>query len=526
MRLKFKSTQPFLPDFRRRRVEPQCPALAVASEIGLIADQHHSDASPFDGHTACRQQAHQMAMGPLEAFARRFKHQSSSSSKEKSEERDGLSDALAQTSLNPSPTKPLPNLPPARTPSQFNHQRSNQLPHSISFQPYTYNNAVVSQQQYRPMPISNPYHPSSISIDHLKQPRLLNPWELTAPVPASSLPPSLLTPIRPPRPVSVPALPTVKKPTRRGKDIVTDPFSPPGQHQCWGIKRDGSRCTRRVGPNSPAKARTRTPSKSPSPSKGRTYGEGINTGCRRDNAIVLDESESDIDDDFSEDDERREYCHQHSKEINKTNGFILPGPRKAVSSTGRGGGMMGDGTYVDFERYLSDVVGQAGSGQDNCKARLRTSMCQPPSDIDWIERGYIYIYELRDRSTSTHIALKVGRAVNVFKRIEQWRSQCQSKSPLLRAFFPRPQGVPQDVLPGAASVFEKGVLLSHKWERLCHIELSFLGKRLNEKCKDCGSRHREIFHLPREVGFDGARRVTEKWLSFVRLVASDGLGGR
>lgn len=112
----------------------------------------------------------------------------------------------------------------------------------------------------------------------------------------------------------------------------------------------------------------------------------------------------------------------------------------------------------------------------------------------------------------------------MYKRFEQWRSQCQSKSPLLRAFFPRPPGVAQDVLPGAASAVEKGVLLSHKWERLCHIELSHMGRRLDDRCNDCGSRHREIFLLPRQVGYEGVRRAVERWLAFVRLVAKDGLG--
>lgn len=79
-------------------------------------------------------------------------------------------------------------------------------------------------------------------------------------------------------------------------------------------------------------------------------------------------------------------------------------------------------------------------------------------------------------------------------------------------------------MPGAASAVERGALLSHKWERLCHIELSYLGKRLDDKCSDCGSRHREIFLLHRDIGYEGVRKVVEKWLSFVRVVAVDGLG--
>lgn len=72
-------------------------------------------------------------------------------------------------------------------------------------------------------------------------------------------------------------------------------------------------------------------------------------------------------------------------------------------------------------------------------------------------------------------------------------------------------------------MMEKGVLLSHKWEKLCHIELTYLGKRLDDKCNDCGSHHREIFLLPRDIGYDGVRRLVERWLSFIKIVAKDGL---
>jgi hypothetical protein len=81
------------------------------------------------------------------------------------------------------------------------------------------------------------------------------------------------------------------------------------------------------------------------------------------------------------------------------------------------------------------------------------------------------------------------------------------------------------VLPGAARAEEEGVLLSHKWERLIHIELSYLGKRLEDKCGDCGTRHREIFMIPREIGYEGVERAVQRWLAFVKVMARDGMGG-
>lgn len=63
-----------------------------------------------------------------------------------------------------------------------------------------------------------------------------------------------------------------------------------------------------------------------------------------------------------------------------------------------------------------------------------------------------------------------------------------------------------------------------QWERLCHIELCTVGKRLDDKCADCGSRHREIFLIPRgsKAGYESVRAIVEKWLDFVRLLARDG----
>lgn len=56
------------------------------------------------------------------------------------------------------------------------------------------------------------------------------------------------------------------------------------------------------------------------------------------------------------------------------------------------------------------------------------------SDVD----GYIYCYELRDRVNKDVVHLKVGRAVNLVKRIDEWTKTCESKEPILRGWFPGP----------------------------------------------------------------------------------------
>lgn len=77
--------------------------------------------------------------------------------------------------------------------------------------------------------------------------------------------------------------------------------------------------------------------------------------------------------------------------------------------------------------------------------------------------------------------LKVGRAVNLIKRIDQWAKQCGSKEPVLRGWWPGTvddAGVVADskdisLMRGRVSPGEKGPFC-HRLERLIHIELADL----------------------------------------------------
>lgn len=548
-------------------------------------------------------------MGPLERFARGFLLPRRKASKDEAEE---LSNAFSATSLvSPSSSRQQQQRHRSNNPqassshARHHHQQavssasahaSRPLPRPPLLLSYERNGGQDSARPTSerlmpmPMPMPIPQHdwtppptkqahglPSSIPFHH--EGRYPNPWELPLRQGASISP----------SPTSIPAeaaasTPRTPKPrakakssgqtlssgkrkeaasegrdkarsTKPSKDIVTDPNIAPGLGQCWGIKKDGTRCTRRLSSSLPS---------SSSPVKAGREG----TPTKKGDVIVVDDSDSSLSpgEESDDDDVRRDYCFQHAKEINRTNGFLLPGrrrrrqqphhhrhdhsqrPRKesttslsaSSSAEDSNGSSIQDETYIDFDDYLSPGGNSGRELSDRAKARLRTAMCRSPSKVDWKQRGYIYIYELRDRSTATHLALKVGRAVNVFKRIEQWRSRCQSKDPLLRAFFPqlerRPRPVAaaaealssddeeeqQGLMPGADAAKIQGMFLAHKWEHLCHLELEDLGTRLDEgqPCKDCGSRHREIFLVPRTkvLGYEGVRGIVEKWARFVRLV--------
>lgn len=171
------------------------------------------------------------------------------------------------------------------------------------------------------------------------------------------------------------------------------------------------------------------------------------------------------------------------------------------------------------------------------------------SDVD----GFIYTFEIRDGETES-VKLKVGRAVNLVKRIDEWGKQCGSKEQVLRGYYPGPEA--QGVEEGSATLMKGRVRAGekasccHRLERLIHLELADLtstrvyldpawpevaappsppsgkGPAKRERCEDCGSMHKEIFEFQRWSA-NGANKnkewerivkpVIERWGMFVEL---------
>lgn len=78
------------------------------------------------------------------------------------------------------------------------------------------------------------------------------------------------------------------------------------------------------------------------------------------------------------------------------------------------------------------------------------------------------------------IQLKVGRAVNLTKRVDQWSKQCGSKVPIVRGWWPGTvedesddDGTNGSLLTGNIKAGQPGPLC-HRVERLVHIELADL----------------------------------------------------
>lgn len=98
------------------------------------------------------------------------------------------------------------------------------------------------------------------------------------------------------------------------------------------------------------------------------------------------------------------------------------------------------------------------------------------------------------------LLLKIGRANNVQRRMNEWKRQCGYDLSLIR-YYPYVQ---------TGSVMEpRKMPHSHKVEKLIHMELEGLGLRVSSRgpCEACGRDHKEWFEV--DASKNGVMRVDE-----------------
>ncbi len=116
------------------------------------------------------------------------------------------------------------------------------------------------------------------------------------------------------------------------------------------------------------------------------------------------------------------------------------------------------------------------------------------------------------RQPTKKILLKIGRANNVQRRLNEWTRQCGYDVSLIR-YYPYLSSS-DAALPGA---LPRKMPHSHKVERLIHIELAGAGLRHADrgKCDACGREHREWFQV--EASRRGVTEVDEiirRWVDW------------
>ncbi|RGP65796.1 hypothetical protein FSPOR_7057 [Fusarium sporotrichioides] len=116
-------------------------------------------------------------------------------------------------------------------------------------------------------------------------------------------------------------------------------------------------------------------------------------------------------------------------------------------------------------------------------------------------------------SSKNTMLLKIGRASNVQRRLNEWQRQCGREVELLR-YYP--------YIPGSQE--SSGVVPHmtphvHRVERLVHLELAGLGFKADAgKCAACGREHREWFEV--EATRDGIKAVDDiirRWIEWDEL---------
>ncbi|GAP83986.1 putative DUF1766-domain-containing protein [Rosellinia necatrix] len=103
------------------------------------------------------------------------------------------------------------------------------------------------------------------------------------------------------------------------------------------------------------------------------------------------------------------------------------------------------------------------------------------------------------------ILLKIGRASNVQRRLNEWRRQCGYNLSLVRYYPYVPSGRPST---------PRKMPHSHRVERLIHIELEGQGLRVNPGagCDACGKNHREWFEVEASrAGVSMVDEVVRRW---------------
>lgn len=133
--------------------------------------------------------------------------------------------------------------------------------------------------------------------------------------------------------------------------------------------------------------------------------------------------------------------------------------------------------------------------------------------------------------TPSTTLLKIGRASNVQRRLNEWTRQCGHNLSLIRYYPYHTHSIPRTatnscaaspsrIIPPPESSPRK-VPHAHRVERLIHLELA--DKRVKKACESCGKEHREWFQVEGTRG--GVRAVDEvvrRWVGWGERAVQEG----
>ena len=153
----------------------------------------------------------------------------------------------------------------------------------------------------------------------------------------------------------------------------------------------------------------------------------------------------------------------------------------------------------------SSLLSDGGAGTS--KGRRKSDVLAQPSKIKNVS------------SRPKTMLLKIGRASNVQRRMNEWNRQCGYNLSLIRFYpylpsSPIPSKFNAPSPPPSPSTPHK-VPHAHKVERLIHLELA--ERRVKRDCESCGKEHREWFEVESSRdGLKGVDEVIRRWTEWGR----------
>ncbi|KAG9253035.1 meiotically up-regulated gene 113-domain-containing protein [Emericellopsis atlantica] len=162
--------------------------------------------------------------------------------------------------------------------------------------------------------------------------------------------------------------------------------------------------------------------------------------------------------------------------------------------------------------YMFWLTPEAKSGGRAAPVDAARQMLAPPSPSPRNRRVSDTVLPYADTTRSSGkktMVLKIGRAANVQRRMNQWQRQCGREVEVLRYYPYSSSTAPLDAPPRTTPHVKKV-------ERLVHIELAGRGLKADAgACDACGREHREWFEV--DASRKGVREVDEiirRWVEW------------
>lgn len=160
-------------------------------------------------------------------------------------------------------------------------------------------------------------------------------------------------------------------------------------------------------------------------------------------------------------------------------------------------------SFLDTETtrsFLEPPTTARPNGNDRRPSDILTSFADKASTIGTRSPTTTRSRGLSSGDEKKTLLLKIGRANNVQRRMNEWKRQCGYDLSLVR-FYPYVQS--------GSGLEPRKMPHSHKVEKLIHMELQGLGMRISDRgeCESCGREHKEWFEV--DATKEGVMRVDE-----------------